>query len=72
MLKSKFKARWADRKLKSPRVMFRDLGDLYGSLTSAHWTPFPNPTLFMYRIAAKCSNKSVFQHWFKEGCRIIS
>ena len=26
----------------------------------------------MYRIAAKYSNKSVFQHWFKERCRMIS
>ena len=25
-----------------------------------------------YRIAAKYSNKTVFQHWFKEGCRIVS
>ena len=25
-----------------------------------------------YRIAAKYLNKSVFQHWFKKGCRITS
>ena len=26
----------------------------------------------VYAIAAKYSNKSVFQHWFKAGCRIPS
>ena len=25
-----------------------------------------------YHTAAKYSNKSVFQHWFKEGCRLAS
>ena len=29
-------------------------------------------TNIMYRIAAKYSNNSVFQHWFKQGCRITT
>ena len=27
------------------------------------------PFSLAYRIAAKYSNKHVFQHWFEEGCR---